>query len=266
MNRIVPGLGIAGFWLFLLLQGSAQLFCLVITVIVLVAAWEYGKMVDCRQIAWPERWFLLVLLAAPVIVTCLQPNKEALLGALLGSFFALTTYFIVRYQHIADSYNLFCRLGCGILYIGALGAHLVLLRFLPEGGSWLIIASAITACSDTGAYFVGKSFGKRKLCPHISPNKTVEGAAGGVLCGLLGAILFAVLLLPTVNWFFLLGASIFLAGAGILGDLTESIIKRGTATKDSGSCLAGHGGVLDRIDSLLFVCPILYYLLILPVP
>jgi phosphatidate cytidylyltransferase len=179
----------------------------------------------------------------------------------LASFFALTCYILYRYKDIADSYNLFCRFVFGALYIGVLGAHLVLLRFQPDGGSWLIIASAITACSDSGAYFVGKAMGKKKLCPNISPNKTVEGAVGGVLCGITGAVFFALLLLPTVNWLFLIGAAFFLAIVGIAGDLTESIIKRGTATKDSGHCLAGHGGVLDRVDSLLFVCPSLYYLL-----
>ena len=262
MKRIVPGLFIAGFWLLLLLKGSTQLFCLMIIPLVLVAAGEYVKMADVRQISQPERWLLHVILAIPVIVTCLNPHSSALLGAIIGSFFALTCYFLYRYKYITDSYNLFCRLGFGILYVGVLGAHLVLLRFLPEGGSWLIIASAITACSDTGAYFVGRSFGKRKLCPHVSPNKTVEGAAGGILCGLFGAVLFAAFLLSAVNWLFLVGAAIFLAGVGIIGDLTESIIKRGTGTKDSGSCLAGHGGVLDRVDSLLFVCPTLYHLLV----
>ena len=261
MKRIVPGLCIAGFWLLLLLKGSILLFCLMITLIVLIAAGEYVKMADTRKTSLPERWLLNLILAGPVVATCLDPDPDTLLAAILWSFFALTCYFLNRYKNITDSYNLFCRLAFGILYVGVLGAHLVLLRFMPEGGSWLIIASAITACSDTGAYFVGKAMGKRKLCPNISPNKTIEGAAGGVLCGLFGAILFAVLLLPSFNWFFLVGAAVFLAGAGIIGDLTESIIKRGTATKDSGSCLAGHGGVLDRVDSLLFVCPILYYLL-----
>ena len=265
MKRIVPGLFIAGFWLLLLLKGSIQLFCLVIILIVLVAASEYVKMADSREVSLPERWFLNVILAAPVIVTCLNPNPVALLASLLGSFVALTCYLLYRYKNIAENYNLFCRLAFGILYVGLLGAHLVLLRFIPEGDSWLIIASAITACSDTGAYFAGRNWGKRKLCPNISPNKTVEGAVGGVLCGLLGAVLFASFLLPAFNWFFLVVAAVFLAGAGIVGDLTESIIKRGTATKDSGTCLAGHGGVLDRVDSLLFVCPMLYYLLVFPV-
>ena len=262
MERIVPGLLIAGFWLLLLLKGSMQLFCLIIGLIVLIAANEYVKMADSRKLTLPERWLLNVILAVPVIVTCLIPNSSALLPAILASFFALTCYFLYHYKNIADSYNLFCRLVFGVLYVGVLGAYLVLLRFVPEGGSWLIIASAITACSDSGAYFVGRAIGKRKLCPNISPNKTVEGAIGGVLSGLIGAVLVALLLLSSFNWLFLIGAAVFLGAVGIVGDLTESIIKRGTATKDSGSCLAGHGGILDRVDSLLFVCPILYYLLV----
>lgn len=265
MERIVPGLLIAGFWLLLLLIGSTQLFCFIIVPIVLLAANEYLKMADARSVTLPERWLLNVILAAPAAFACLSPNTTTLVLAILGSFFALTCYFLYQYKNIIDSYDLFCRLVFGLFYIGVLGAHLVLLRFLPEGGSWLIIASAITACSDSGAYFVGRGIGSMKLCPNISPNKTVEGAVGGVLCGLLGAVFFALLLLPGFNWFFLIGAAVLLGIVGIAGDLTESIIKRGTATKDSGSCLAGHGGILDRVDSLLFVCPVLYNLLVFPV-
>jgi phosphatidate cytidylyltransferase len=262
MERIVPGLLIAGCWLLLLLKGSIQLFCIAIIPVVLIAANEYVKMADARKTTSLERWLVNFIIASPVVVACISPKAIALLPALLGAFSALTCYFLYRYKNIADSYNLFCRLVFGEFYIGLLGAHVVLLRFMPDGGSWLIIASAITACSDTGAYFIGRAIGSRKLCPNISPNKTLEGAVGGVLCGLIGAVFFAVLLLPSLNWFFLIAASILLAGVGIAGDLTESIIKRGTATKDSGSCLAGHGGVLDRVDSLLFVCPVLYYLLV----
>lgn len=270
MQRIVPGLLIAGFWLLLLLQGSIILFCFVIVPIVLVAANEYVHMADKRKVVPVERWLVNCILAGPVVMTCMRPNTATLLLTTLVSFLALTCYILYRYKDIADSFGLdsfglFCRLVFGVVYIGVLGAHLVLLRFLPDGGSWLIIASAITACSDSGAYFVGKAIGKKKLCPNISPNKTVEGAVGGILCGLAGAVLFALLLLPTVNWLFFTCAALILAVAGIAGDLTESIIKRGTATKDSGHCLAGHGGILDRVDSLLFVCPILFYLLAFPV-
>ena len=94
MERIVPGLLIAGFWLLLLLKGPIQLFCLIIVIIVLVAADEYVKMADSREMRLPERWFLNFILAAPVIATCLVPNSSALLPLILGSFVALTCYFL----------------------------------------------------------------------------------------------------------------------------------------------------------------------------
>lgn len=263
MERIVPGILLAGSWFLLLLKGPYPLFCLVIILLVLLAANEYLRMIDFRRSGLVERWGLNVLLAAPVIVACFSPQSASLLAALLGTFFALTCYLLVRHKSLDDGFTLLSRLIFGEFYIGMLGAHLVLLRLLPEGGSWLIIASAVTACSDSGAYFVGKTIGKRKLCPTISPNKTIEGALGGLAAGLAGALLFAAILLESVNWYFLVVAALFLVIVGICGDLTESVIKRGTATKDSGRLFGGHGGVLDRVDSLLFVCPILYYLLIL---
>lgn len=264
MKRIVPGLLLAGGWLLLLLFGSVQLFCLVVVPIVLVAAHEYVEMAVEASLPAVDRWLVKLILATPVLVTCLGLRPETLLSAVLFSFLALACYIMVRYREPSDSYGLFSRLVFGVIYIGLLGGYLVLLRTLPEGGSWLIIGSAITACSDSGAYYVGTTMGRRKLCPQISPKKTIEGALGGLLAGLVGALSFALLLLPEVNWPFLITASLLLVIAGIGGDLTESIIKRGTATKDSGRLLAGHGGVLDRIDSLLFVGPIFYHLLLIP--
>ncbi len=262
-NRVVPGLLIAGLWLLLLAKGSTALFCLIVALIVLGAADEYLQMVDGGKSLLLDRCILNICLATPVLVTCLVPDIRHLPLALLLSYFTLVCYFLYRYKDREDSYDFFCRLAFGVFYIGLLGAHLVLLRFLPEGSSWLIIGTAITAGSDSGAYFVGKAIGQTKLCPNISPNKTVAGAVGGVFSGLAAAVGFAVLLLPVVNWLFLLSAAVVLSLVGIAGDLTESIIKRGTGIKDSGRCLAGHGGILDRVDSLLFVGPVLYYLLIL---
>ncbi len=264
MRRVVPGILIAGFWLLLLLKGSSLLFCLVTILIVLVGADEYLKMADERVVHFSERWLLNGTLAAPVVITSFYPELHTLPPAMLFSFLALTCYFLYRYRSIEESYTLFCRLVFGLFYIGFLGSHMVLLRFVPEGSSWLVIGTAITACSDTGAYFVGRSIGKNKLCPNISPKKTVEGAIGGIAAGLAAASGFAMLLQPSFSWTFLLFSALLLSIIGIVGDLAESIVKRGTGTKDSGTLLAGHGGILDRVDSLLFVGPVLYYLLLLP--
>lgn len=265
MKRIVPGLLIAGLWLLLLLIGPAPLFNLVILILVLVAADEYIRMAFISQPSTLDRLVLDGIIALPVIVTCIKPVPSVLLPALIGSFALNVIYFLYRYRTLADCYSLMARLVMGIVYIGLLGAHLVLLRDLPDGASWILIASAITASSDSGAYFAGKRFGKRKLCPNISPNKTIEGAVGGLFCAIVASLVFALLLLPSWNVFTLIPVTVVLTGIGIAGDLTESIIKRGTGTKDSGSCLAGHGGILDRVDSLLFVAPVLYYFIIFSV-
>lgn len=262
MERIVPGLLIAGLWLLLLLFGSVQLFAGVLAVAVLIAADEYLQMAYPQNLNKLERVGLNLVLALPLLALCLLRNPAILAGATTCSFGLLTAFFLYKYKSLDSVYDLFSKLVLGVVYIGLLGSHVLLLRLLPEGASWLIIASAITSCSDSGAYFVGKRFGKKKLCPNISPNKTVEGAVGGVLSGLLAALFFGVILLENPNLIFLVTASVVLGCVGIAGDLTESIIKRGTGTKDSGRCLAGHGGVLDRVDSLLFVAPVLYYLLV----
>lgn len=262
-KRVVPGLLIAGLWFLLLLKGSPQLFGFIAVLTVFWAADEYLRMIDTRNIHTIERWVLNICLTAPVALACLYPQLEIIAPAFLGSFFVILFYFLYRYKDLDDNYNFLCRLVFGIFYLGLLGSHLVLLRFSPDGSSWLIVGTAITSGSDTGAYFVGRAIGKRKLCPNISPNKTIEGAVGGVLAGLIAGLGFAYFFLPSINWLPLVAISVVLALVGILGDLTESIIKRGTGTKDSGRCLAGHGGILDRVDSLLFVIPVLYYILAL---
>jgi phosphatidate cytidylyltransferase len=264
MQRIVPGLFIAGLWLLLLLKGTILLFCFVVLGVVLFGADEYLTMTDNRPLPELERWLLNLVTGSPVFLVCLFPAVATLPVALLSAFGCLVGYCFFRYRVLTDPFPLFCRHSFGVLYIGLLASHIVLLRYLPQGAAWLIIASAITACSDTGAYFVGRSKGKRKLCPNISPNKTVEGAIGGVIAGTLAAAVAAAMLLDQVNWLYLVVASLLLSLVGIAGDLTESIIKRGTGSKDSGRCLGGHGGILDRVDSLLFVSPVLYYLLQLP--
>ncbi|BHH84262.1 phosphatidate cytidylyltransferase [Desulforhopalus sp. 52FAK] len=265
MKRIVPGLLIAGLWLLLLLIGSAPIFNLVIFIIVLIGADEYIRMAFPVIPSTIDRLVLDGLIALPAATACFKPLPSVLLPALIVSFALTVGYFLFRYRILEDCYSLMARLVMGVLYVGILGAHLILLRGLPDGASWVLIATAITASSDSGAYFAGKNFGKRKLCPNISPNKTIEGALGGILCALIASIGFAILLLPSFNIISLIIVTIVLGLIGIAGDLTESIIKRGTGTKDSGSCLAGHGGILDRVDSLLFVAPVMYYFLIFSV-
>lgn len=155
----------------------------------------------------------------------------------------------------------------GIMYLGWLGTHLVLLRQLPAtlgldpdlGARLVFLLAALVWAADTGAYLCGVAFGRRPLAPRISPRKTVEGAVGGLIAAGLVGWLCTRSLVPFVTP---LAGTVLGVVAGVaaqLGDLVESMIKRDVGIKDTAPLLPGHGGVLDRFDSLLFTAPVLYY-------
>jgi phosphatidate cytidylyltransferase len=195
------------------------------------------------------------------VLTAGFASSEAVMAGLIGSLLGLVFLVIFFYARI-DNILLFLSLGgLATLYISLCSAHLVLLHSLADGASWLIILTAMTAGSDTGAYYAGRAFGRKKLCPGISPGKTVAGAVGGILAGILTAELASAVLTPAVSIFDIALIAAVLVGIGIAGDLLESVIKRAAGAKDSGTLLGAHGGLLDRIDSLLLTAPVLYYFL-----
>nr|MBC7245220.1 phosphatidate cytidylyltransferase [Chloroflexota bacterium] len=145
----------------------------------------------------------------------------------------------------------------GALYVGGLFAHLIALRNLSNGLGWLLLTFAITWVCDTAAYFAGRFWGKRGFFTQISPHKTQEGAMAGFLAGIVTALVSG-------RWMGLLGWQSLLLGillvlGATFGDLAESLIKRQVGVKDSSSLIPGHGGMLDRVDSLLFNGVIMYY-------
>lgn len=151
----------------------------------------------------------------------------------------------------------------GAVYPGALFAHLVLLRNLTHGFEWLLLATLATWASDSAAFFVGMTWGQRPLAPALSPKKTWEGAAGGLCGGALTGALFAGFTSGVVDVGFGLAAGLLVSAAGQIGDLAASALKRQAAVKDTGAILPGHGGIIDRFDSLLFAGAVLYYGLLL---
>lgn len=130
------------------------------------------------------------------------------------------------------------------------------------GLAYVFYSLFVIWATDSGAYFIGRALGKRKLCPAISPNKTVEGFIGGICCALVVGILFAIFSNIDSSVIALIIISLVLSVFGQVGDLVESAFKRHYNVKDSGNILPGHGGILDRFDSLLFVWPLLNFLLI----
>jgi phosphatidate cytidylyltransferase len=160
----------------------------------------------------------------------------------------------------------------GILYVGWLLSFLVALRGAEDGRNWVFFALFTTFASDTAAFFVGRAWGRRKLAPNISPAKTWEGAFAGIFGAMLISLIFVPghfftwpnpLHLPSLGYWSAVLLGLFVSILGQMGDLAESLFKRNMGVKDSGQLIPGHGGLLDRMDSVVFAGVTVYYYLIL---
>jgi phosphatidate cytidylyltransferase len=183
----------------------------------------------------PDR---VVLLTTVVIALCIpmlspKPTRDALMDGLV--------------------------LVMGVLYIGLTLSYLLQIRSLPEGTLHIFFLFLVTWAGDTGAYIVGKSIGRHALAPVISPKKTYEGLAGGLVLACVTALVARGWFLPAFSFMDCIALAAMLTVVGLIGDLAESAIKRSAGFKDSGALIPGHGGMLDRLDSLLFTGPALYY-------
>lgn len=147
----------------------------------------------------------------------------------------------------------------GMLYVGWLLGHFIWLRQLEAGRGWVLLALFTTFATDTGAFLVGRTWGKRPLAPNISPGKTWEGAWGGLLAALMVAPLLSYGFSLSGNLPLTILLGILVGTVAQAGDLAESLLKRGAGVKDAGFLIPGHGGILDRMDSLVFTGALVYY-------
>ena len=259
MGRIVTGLVLAIGWLLLLLVGTYPLFCFVITLCGGMGLYEFLRM---SSSATEQKYVapVVILGVFPLVAASLW-GSSAVIPSLFLAFSILVGITLRAYPALNNSLFFITRLWFGIFYVGFCSAHLILLRSLPEGIYWLLVLTAVTVFSDTGAYYVGRALGKTKLYPALSPGKTRAGAVGGIVSGMLAGLVLAVLLFEGINPVTTALLFLVLSVVGIMGDLAESLVKRVSGVKDSGFILPGHGGVLDRCDSLLLTAPVLYYVL-----
>jgi phosphatidate cytidylyltransferase len=154
----------------------------------------------------------------------------------------------------------------GAFYLGALGGCMAALRLIEPvtSGPWRVaFLLAVIMVADTGAYAAGRMWGRHKLAPRVSPGKTVEGVVGALVTGIPAALAIRAFGLPAMPVWHAVALGVVVAIVGIVGDLGESLMKRWAGVKDSGTLFPGHGGMLDRLDSLLFGAPVLYYYFLL---
>jgi phosphatidate cytidylyltransferase len=239
--------------------GPPVLGAVIVAAAVAVGLFEFFALVRARDVRPMLRTGFVLAAAMFLDVAC--PHSYAApvwpLAVLL-----LLTVTLRRGSSLAESVPAAAVTLFGATYLGALGGTIAALRILPreEDGAWrIVLLLAIVMAADTAAFFVGHGLGRRRLAPALSPAKTVEGAIGGIGGGILGALAVRALGLPQMPLLHAIALGVSVAAMGIVGDLDESLLKRWAGVKDSGTLFPGHGGMLDRIDSLLFGAPILYY-------
>lgn len=254
--RIVSALVLVLPFLLVVQFGSPISLHLLVSVAILLCAWEFAwlcpgggnagmavlTVVGALAWQWLMVWglpptIIAPLAAAAMLVRVLATGEELRAGVIRAAWTVL-----------------------GVAFVGGLFTYGALLRNQGDGRQLIYFLTCTTWAGDIGAYYVGSRLGRRPLAPHISPKKTVEGALGGIAAPVLVAVVCQPWIWPAVAVGTALWVGGLLAAAGMLGDLAESAIKRAAGVKDSGRLIPGHGGVLDRLDSLFFAGPTLYAL------
>jgi phosphatidate cytidylyltransferase len=244
---------IAGGWIFTI--GTAAILA--------IAAWEFWSLFQTSNYTL-HKYFLMgsAILCAIGRYTFQGQYFEFILLVILFIDIILTIYEYEKqenYQLSSFGYEL-----AGLVFIAFFGSYLVSLRFLPDGKMWVFLAIPAIGCGDIGAFLLGSKFGKHKMSPKVSPNKSIEGYFGGVLFTVLYAVLFTLIFVygaANITFARAIILGIILGLISPLGDLLESLFKRAFNRKDAGKLIPGHGGILDRIDTWLVGGPVAYFII-----
>jgi phosphatidate cytidylyltransferase len=241
----------------LIIFGSDTLFAVVITAIILLGVHEYHHMVFGAGHRAEKFQGLLIGLLIPLTVYI---GDTQLLLALL-SFSVLLVFFTYLIRIKEEHFNILPigKMVLGFMYVPLMMSYFIMIRRFDQGMLWIFFLLVLAFAGDVSAYYVGKNFGRRKLLPLVSPNKTVEGTVGLFIGSTVGCIVFQQLFLSDLTVWHAAALGFFGSVLGQLGDLCESAMKRASGVKDSGAILPGHGGILDRLDCLIFIAPFVYY-------
>ena len=268
-ERFVTAVILAAFFLAALFFLPLPLFSVFIAMAALIAAWEWSNMAGFGKV-WQRFCYVLGMAACLWLCTRYIAAADAFMGLpevlrtdrvktllLIGcGWWALSLLWVQTYPQSAILWgSRWLRGLMGLAVLLPTWAALTYLRSLPSGAWLILLVLAVVALADIGGYFVGRQFGKRKLAPAVSPGKTWAGFWGGFICNAVLALVLGYNL-GGDSWLLLLLVILPASLASVLGDLVESMVKRHRGIKDSSALLPGHGGVLDRVDSMTAAAPV----------
>ncbi|MDX2494179.1 MAG: phosphatidate cytidylyltransferase [Desulfuromusa sp.] len=246
--------------LLILLLGysNSAVFSVFLTLVLFLSLIEFNRMGLGTEHRLEQR--LAAIIGAAVIPLLYYESVVLLFPLLTGAMLLFSLLFLFRLPPITEVHHRLGWIILGLIYLPLLLGHLIPLRMLPDGQRWIFLTLIVIMSCDSFAYFIGRKIGKRKLYPAVSPNKTIEGGIGGLIGSIFAVMLVKFTFLPVIGVVDGVLIGLVLGVVGQLGDLFESLLKRACQVKDSGNMIPGHGGILDRLDSLLFAFPVIYYI------
>jgi phosphatidate cytidylyltransferase len=259
LKRWITGLVALPFLIFLVYEGGF-LFTILISLAGLVALWEYYRIVFNSE-AKPMLRIILYWgygISFVLIWSTFLAGSDLTLSVMGLNLLVVALISLFQFKTDRTVLEVIIRQLQGLIYIPVLLSFLILIREGSSGMIWIFLLLAVIFAGDTSAYYVGSYLGRHKLSPAVSPGKTIEGSIGGLAANLAVGAIGKHFFLPAMPWGLCLLFFTVVGIAGQVGDLFESELKRSSGIKESGGILPGHGGILDRIDALLFASPVAY--------
>jgi phosphatidate cytidylyltransferase len=257
LKRWTTGLLLAPILVLVIVFGSKDIFAALVIFFILGGVWEYNHMVFGNGFVKEKIEGLIFAVIIPLVV--LFGNSQHLLAVLAFSVLIVFILFVLSIKESKFDVLSVAKVIFGMMYIPFLMSYFISLRMMDKGIEWIFFILFLAFIGDIFALYAGKYFGKHKLVPLVSPGKTVEGFAGLVVGSTSACLIFSYYFLPEIPLTQIVILAFTGSIIGQLGDICESAIKRNFGLKDAGSILPGHGGILDRLDCLIFIAPFVYY-------
>jgi len=258
LQRWITAIVSAPLLILLTWYSSEALFSLLIFAVIQIAAWEYNRLVFAEK-GFAREKKEVMFFASIIVISAYLSGSVMLTHVLVFCLLLSFCSYLFKIQDQTIDTSKVGKVILGFMYIPLLMSSFILLRHLPSGTRWVLFVFVLAFSGDIFGYYTGKTIGKRKLLVAVSPGKTVEGTIGLICGSILGGFIFQKLIFTELPIQHALIMGFFGGILGQLGDLFESALKRSAGVKDAGFIFPGHGGILDRLDSLSFIAPFVFY-------